>query len=79
MGVFQEAALAEGRDHPLLQRIRTHSSTPDLAVDFFKKILSPCPLCRLGADALFHPYLKATTQKMLSELPRPRKASVAVD
>lgn len=68
---LQEAALAEGRDHPLLERVRQCSATPDLAVDFFKRILHPCPMCRLGDNALFHRYLKATTLQMQKQLTRP--------
>ena len=73
MAAAQEKALAEGRDHPLLERVRQCSATPRLAVNFFRKILSPCPQCRLGAEALFHGYLKAHTYQMLSELNRDRE------
>lgn len=68
---MQAEMLAAGADNPLLNRVRQCSATPDLAVDFFTKILSPCPLCRLGAEALFHPYLQATTARMESDLARP--------
>lgn len=73
MAVAQEKALTEGRDHPLLERVRQCSATPGLAVNFFKKILSPCPQCRLGAEALFHGYLRPHTYQMLSELNRHRE------
>ena len=57
-----------GRDHPLLEKVRQCSSTPDLAVDFFTKILSPCHECRLRADALRHPYLAPVIELMTKDL-----------
>ena len=57
-----------GRDHPLLERVRQCSATPDLAADFFTKIFSPCHMCRLRGDAFYHPYLAPVTEQMTKDL-----------
>lgn len=67
---MQEDMFARGTDNPLLNKVRECSAEPDLAVDFFSRIFSPCPTCRLGTEALYHPYLASTTAQMIADLPR---------
>ena len=51
--------------HPLLDRIRRRSCTPELAVDFFTKTLTPFRRERLtAAEALQHPYLRPWVAEM---------------
>ena len=68
--VSQANALAEGKSHPLLDRVRQCSATPDAAADFFAKILHPCSGCRLRGDAFFHPYMATVIQQMKTDLIR---------
>ena len=70
---LQEAALASGEPVAQLERVRLCSADPDRAEDFFRKILSPCPVCRLGVEALLHPWLKPLTIRMKAELDRKRR------
>lgn len=61
--------LAEGNntavDHPLLDKARAFSSTPNAAASFFSAILHPSPTKRLtSAQALQHPYLRRCVQQM---------------
>lgn len=67
---LQEQAVFKGEDHAILQRVRSCSSEPEVAVDYFRRILHPCPTCRLGAEAMLHPYLRDTTMEMKADLPR---------
>ena len=70
--VSQAEALAEGRSHPLLDRVRQCSATPDEVADFFARVLSPCPGCRLRGDAFFHPYMANVIQDMKADLVKVR-------
>ncbi len=52
-------------DHPIIDRIRGCSSTPNDAVDFFTHLFHPCPCHRLTTTAaLHHPYLAACLRQM---------------
>lgn len=70
---LQKQELQSGQEGPVLQRVRLCCDNPDMAVDFYSKILNPCPDCRMGADALLHPYLKSHTYQMLHDLDRGSK------
>ena len=51
--------------HPLLDRVRSCSTTPNAAANFFAAILHPDPTKRLtSAQALHHPYLKRCVSQM---------------
>ncbi|KAL3159450.1 hypothetical protein ABBQ38_009876 [Trebouxia sp. C0009 RCD-2024] len=65
--------------HPLLDRVRTCSTTPDAAANFFTAVLHPCPTKRLtSAQALQHPYLRHCVLQMLeaqaTQVPAPAPA-----
>ena len=68
--VLQPAAIhrvKRGKEasHPLLDRLRTHSARPDLAVDFFSSLFCSLPTERMTASqALQHPYLLDCYQEM---------------
>ena len=52
-------------EHPLLDRVRACSSTPDAAAAFFTAMLHPEPSARMTSQqALTHPYLRACVQQM---------------
>jgi len=61
-----EAAMHEGRpvDHPLIDRVRECSTTPDAAADFFRLLFQFKPEKRLLHDATCHAYLSATFDRM---------------
>ena len=68
---LQVTVLAEAEEqcilpqHPLLHRIRQHSATPDIAVDFFTRLFHPEASQRpTAAEALEHPYLKRCARQM---------------
>lgn len=69
----QAESVINGTGSPQLQMVRQCSATPDLAADFFARVLHPDPRKRLGASALFHPYLKAVTTQMTTDLGREGK------
>ncbi|KAL3159446.1 Immunoglobulin [Trebouxia sp. C0009 RCD-2024] len=52
-------------NHPLLDKVRAFSSTPDAAASFFAAIMHPSPTKRLTSiQALQHPYLRRCVQQM---------------
>ena len=54
--------------HPLLDRLRSCSATPDDAADFFTRALCPSSEMRLtAAQALAHPYLQRFVAQMRSQ------------
>ena len=50
--------------HPLLDRVRQCSATPDLAADFFTKILYPFGEWRMCSKAIQHAYVAGTVAEM---------------
>ncbi|KAL3159455.1 serine/threonine-protein kinase gin4 [Trebouxia sp. C0009 RCD-2024] len=63
--------------HPLLDRVRTCSTTPNAAANFFSAILHPKPSARLtSAQALQHPYLRRCVSQMLEAQPTQTPAPV---
>ena len=58
--------MREGRQvkHPLIDRVRDCSSTPDAAADFFRLVFQFKPENRLLHDAACHAYLSATFDRM---------------
>lgn len=71
---LQGAALEAGRasgsySHPMLDKIRQHSTNPEVACDFFVQVLCMDPKERYNPDLLSHPYLaqqQAEMQGMLA-------------
>jgi len=61
-----EVAMREGRpvNHPLIDRVRECSTTPDAAADFFRLVFQFKPEKRLLHDAACHAYLRATFDRM---------------
>jgi len=68
--IVQEDAVIAAMDadepvkHPLLDKIRECSASPDAAADFFLQILHPYPWCRMSGDAYDHPYVADTCAEM---------------
>ncbi|KAL3143924.1 hypothetical protein ABBQ32_003740 [Trebouxia sp. C0010 RCD-2024] len=64
--------------HPILDKVRSCSSTPDLAADFFAKVLTYKKHKRpTAAQALQHPYLRQCAAQMQAYLES--QASIAQD
>ncbi|DBA75903.1 TPA: hypothetical protein ACH3X2_008965 [Trebouxia sp. C0005] len=61
-----EVATREGRpvNHPLIDRVRECSATPDAAADFFRLLFQFEPEKRLLHDAACHAYLSATFDRL---------------
>ncbi|DBB02285.1 TPA: hypothetical protein ACH3X3_011303 [Trebouxia sp. C0006] len=58
--------------HPIVDKIRQFSSTPDAAIDFFTSLLHPVPHQRLRAKfALQHVYLRGCLTQMLDDFGEP--------
>jgi len=66
-----EVAMHEGRpvEHPLIDRVKECSTTPDAAADFFRLLFQFKLEKRLLHDAACHAYLRATFDKMKAGLP----------
>ena len=55
--------------HPLLEKVRRCSTDPDLAEDFFSRVLDPAPTLRpTAAEALQHPYLQGYAYQMHQDM-----------
>ena len=62
-------ATGEPIQHPLLDMVRQASATPEVAVDFFTKMLHPMPQRRMSiTDACQHPYVCEPVQRLDSEM-----------
>ncbi len=61
-----ELAVYESRPvkHPLIDRVRECSTTPDAAADFFRLLFQFKPEKRLVHDAACHAYLRATFDRL---------------
>ena len=59
-------AEAEGRptEHPLIDKVRQCSATPDLAADFFSKVMYPFGEWRMCSKAKQHAYVAGTVSEM---------------
>ena len=65
--------------HPIIDKIRQFSSTPDAAVDFFTLLLHPMPHKRLTAmDAIDHSYLAGCLSQMVDDYGVPPADSLTV-
>ena len=64
-------------DHPLLDRVRACSATPDLAANFFLRMLHPLGTARHSLAAQHDSYLAPTFQKMMREFPLPKSHALS--
>lgn len=57
-------------EHAMLDRIRRASTTPQLAMDFFARMLHPVPEKRMSmVDAYGHPYLREAVELLEVQQP----------